>query len=81
MKSSGLDILNFLVKRLTYTIIFPLTIIYNKLLMTTTFSDMCKIAKVIPMHKGGESVNDNYRTISLLPVLSKILEKNCRYAG
>ena len=28
------------------------------------------------MYKGGESANDSYRPISLLPVLSKILEQN-----
>ena len=33
--------------------------------MTATFPGMCKIAKVITVHKGGESVNDNYRPISL----------------
>ena len=44
--------------------------------MTATFPEMCKIAEVIPVHKGGESVNNNYTSTSLLPVLSKILEKN-----
>ena len=48
--------------------------------MTATFPDMCKIAKVIVVHKGRESVNDNFRPISLLPVLSKILE-NCKHAS
>ena len=43
--------------------------------MTATFPDMCEIAEVISLHKGGESVNNNYRPISFLPVLSKILEK------
>ena len=43
--------------------------------MTATFADMCKIVKVIPLHKGWESVNDKYRPISLLLFLSKILEK------
>ena len=42
--------------------------------MIATFPDMHKIAKVIPVHKGRESVNDNYRPISLLPVLTRILE-------
>ena len=49
--------------------------------MTDTFPYMCKIAKVIPVYKEVESVNDNYRPISLLPVLSKILGKNCGHAG
>ena len=38
--------------------------------------DQFKLAKVIPLHKGGEKDDvDNYRPISLLPVMSKILEK------
>ena len=69
------NILNILVKRLCYTFRIPLTLIDNKSLMTATFPYMCKIAELIPEHKGGESVNDNYRPISLLPVLSGILEK------
>ena len=43
--------------------------------MGSTFPDMCKVAKVIPVHKGGEPVNDNYRPISMLSVFSKSLEK------
>ena len=34
--------------------------------MTATFPDMCKISKVIPVHKGGESFNDNYRPIFIV---------------
>ena len=35
-----------------------------------------KKAKVIPVHKRGQKTNVNYyRPISLLPVLSKLLEK------
>ena len=49
---------------------------YNKSLMTDTFPDICKIAKVTPPHKEGESVDKN-RPISLLAVLSK----NCKHAG
>ena len=55
-KSSGLDnISNILVKRLCYTIRIhiTITIIYDKSLITATFHDMCKIAKVIPVHKRG----------------------------
>ena len=71
-KSSWLDnISNILVKRLCYTIRIPLTIIYNKSVMTGTFPDMCKIAKEITVHRREESFNDNYRPIFLLQVLLK----------
>ena len=36
-----------------------------------------KIAKVSPIFKGGNNLHaENYRPISVLPVFSKILEKN-----
>ena len=40
------------------------------------FSDNLKVVKVIPIHKGGRfSDPNNYRPISVLPVLSKIYER------
>ena len=40
-----------------------------------TFPNICKMARVIPVHKGEESVSDNYIPDSLLPVLFKILDR------
>ena len=59
--------------RLIKTVI---TSIVNLSFQTGTFPEKMKIAKVIPLYKSG-SKNDfnNYRPISLLPQLSKILEK------
>ena len=38
--------------------------------------DLWKVAKVIPLHKGGDEASfNNYRPISLLSVYSKVLEK------
>ena len=40
------------------------------------FPDQLKIAKIIPIHKGGaKNISSNYRPISLLPILGKVLEK------
>ena len=53
-----------------------LTIIINQLLTTGIFPDAFKLSKVIPLFKKGDSSGlVNYRSISLLPTISKILEK------
>ena len=67
---------NVLVKKAFYTIKYPLFIIFNKSFIEGIYPDQFKLAKVIPLHKDEEKdyVN-NYRPISLLPVMSKIIEK------
>ena len=58
------------VKPITHTCIFNLSF------QTGTFPEKMKIAKVIPLFKSGsKNYFNNYRRISLLPQLSKILEK------
>ena len=76
-KSCGIDdFSNVLLKRLVNVIKSPLCTVINKSLLSGVFPDAMKIAKVIPLFKGGDIVvPDNYRPISLLPVLPKILEK------
>ena len=50
--------------------------IINLSIGTNKIPSAWKIAKVIPVHKKGHSGDpENYRPISVLPVLSKILEK------
>ena len=75
-KVAGHDgISNILVKKLFYTIRYPLCIIFNKSFIEGIYPDQFKLAKVITLHKGGEKDDvDNYRPILLLPVMSKILE-------
>ena len=52
-----------------------LTLIINQSLSTGIFPDSLKTAKVIPIHKkDGKTIMSNYRPISILPVLSKIIE-------
>jgi hypothetical protein len=54
----------------------PLGHIINVLLQYSKVPSMWKIAKVIPIHKKGAHNNpENYRPISVLPVLSKVLER------
>ncbi len=67
--------LNFIRDSL-YMIVFYLTVIVNTSLTTGVFPEIWKHAMIIPLFKKGDQENvSNYRPISLLPVLSKILEK------
>ena len=54
----------------------PITVIVNQCLETGIFPDKLKNAKVIPLFKKGDPEQiDNYRPISILPAISKIIEK------
>ena len=65
-----------LVKDLKYALSLPLSIIINNSLSEGLVPDMAKLAKIIPIYKAKDKNNiSNYRPISLLPVISKILEK------
>ena len=75
--SSGYDdISNKLLKSLKEVIIIPLTTIFNKSIIQGKFPESMKIAEITPLHKGKEKyLSNNYRPISLLITLSKLLEK------
>ena len=53
-----------------------LILIINRSFQTGVYPDALKISEVIPIHKGGstEEIN-NYRSISLLSIFDKIIEK------
>ena len=64
------------IKRLTNIISPLLASILNKSLMQGSFPNSLKIARVTPIHKGGDKTDTgNYRPISVLPIFSKIFEK------
>ena len=75
--SCGHDkISNILLKQLKCCISYPLMVIFNQLISSGIFRDKMKIVEIIPLYKGKEK-NEvvNYRPISLLMTISKLLEK------
>ena len=75
--SSGHDGLSSIqLKYISSEIITILTRIINQSLCTGIFPNSLKIAKISPIFKKGDPhITDNYRPISLLPVISKVIEK------
>ena len=58
------------------TISYPLMVIFNLSLSTGVHPEALKTAKAIPVHKKGSKLDTgNYRPISLLSNINKILEK------
>ena len=76
-KSSGYDEIHPTVVKQAYNLIkTPLKYIFKLSINTGDFPDKLKIARVTPIFKSGEETFlNNYRPISVLPCLSKILER------
>ena len=75
--SCGHDkISNSLLKDLKCCISYPFMVVFNQLIALGMFLDKMKLAKIIPLYKGKERDEViNYRPISLLMTISKLLEK------
>ena len=75
--SSGHDeINNILLKQIKESIVAPLATIFNESLTNGIFPETMKLAEVVPLYKGkAKNEKANYRPISLLLTVSKILEK------
>ena len=73
----GLDKIPAKMLRIAADIIAPsLTYIFNISISTGVFVDDWKDARVIPIYKEGDRRNlGNYRPISILPIVSKVFEK------
>ena len=76
-KSPGHDGLKSdVVKKVAKEIAYPLMIISNVSLSTGVVPDELKIVKVVPIYKkDNPELFGNYRPVSVLPCLSKILER------
>jgi hypothetical protein len=70
------DIPKSLVKQCTQSIKGPMTHIYNVSLRMGIFPHEWKLSKVKPLYKNGDRYDiQNYRPISIISVLAKLLER------
>ena len=77
-KATGIDDLPppGLIKDAASVISVPLSHITNLSLETGNFPQQWKVAKISPLYKSGSTTNfDNYRPISVLSIVSKVIEK------
>ena len=75
--STGWDSISPCIVKQTYNyFLVPLVHVCNMSLLHGIFPNELKIARVIPLYKGGDSKYlVNYRPVSVLPVFSKIFER------
>ena len=78
-KSTGPDnVNNRILKELSSTLSKPLCDLLNHSMSSSCFPDIWKEANVSPLYKKDDSsLVSNYRPISLLSALGKVMEKNC----
>ena len=67
---------NILLKSISTSISYPLEIMFNQSIYYGVFPEKMKHTEIIPLYKGKEyDLVVNYRPISLLMTMSKVLEK------
>lgn len=65
-----------LIKKCSYGLCSSITTLINSSFSLGAFPDQCKVARVVPIFKEGDVNNpSNYRPISILPPISKIIER------
>ena len=52
-----------------------ITLQFNEGICSSKYSQSFKLVNIIPAFKGSRNLEDNYRPISILPIISKIFEK------
>ena len=76
-KATGLDMIPSQLLKMAASIVTPsLTAIFTKSIITGIYPTEWKMARVTPVFKKGEKSDlNNYRPISVIPVVSKVFEK------
>ena len=76
-KAHGHDDISIrMIKICDKAILEPLSIIYKNCIDTGIFPDSWKKSNIVPVHKKGDKqLLENYRPVSLLPILGKVFEK------
>lgn len=78
-KSNCADIYGFnitLLRKVSEIVLIPLTKLINQCVRVGIFPDSLKVASIIPIYKKGDRSDPlNYRPISILPIISKVIEK------
>ena len=75
-KAHGHEISIRMLKLCDKSIITPLSLLFQNCIDTRTFPDTWKKSNIVPVHKKGDKqIVDNYRPVSLLPILGKIFER------
>ena len=75
-KATGLDGISSRLREAADIVVSSLTNIVNLSIRSGVFPDKWEVAKVLPVYKDDiKSEASNYRPISILPIVSKIIEK------
>ena len=76
-KATGLDMIPSKLLKMAASVVTPsLTAIFTKSIITGIYPTEWKMARVTPVFKKGEKSDlNNYRPISVIPVVSKVFEK------
>ena len=76
-KATGIDKISCKILKIAAPAIADsLTYIFNQAITLSSFPNEWKMARVIPLYKSGHrNLSGNYRPISVLPTISKIMER------